>query len=59
MELGQITTPRIPNTPINHTQQTNTSISSTLSTNSIFTMNNTYLMYLLCIIIKRLLKVAS
>lgn len=34
------------------TQPANTS-------NSIFTMNNTYLMHLLCVIVKRLLKVAA
>ena len=69
MELGQITLPRFPaNVPTtavgaggvggvggnanhpNNQQNTN---------NSIFTMNNTYLMHLLCVIVKRLLKVAA
>lgn len=53
MELSQITPPRFPSgTPATHTQPTITS-------NSIFTMNNTYLMHLLCVIVKRLLKVAA
>lgn len=30
-----------------------------VSNNSIFTLNNTYLMHLLCVIVKRLLKVAA
>jgi hypothetical protein len=29
------------------------------ASNSLFIMNNTYLMHLLCVIVKRLLKVAS
>lgn len=72
MELGQVSLPRFPGGGgVGNVGGTGGAASGAanqghpgsaqqnVSNNSIFTLNNTYLMHLLCVIVKRLLKVAA